>query len=97
MTGNGTARLEHIAALTYQRALDLARQTEGELDPDLRKYLEQALQTIWQNIKHRPDSYILTSDEFAVFNFYQDRFRCDELAERAIARYWHVALRQNPT
>ena len=83
-----------IGELNYQRALDLARQSEGELDQTVKEYLEAAIRVIWQKVARQPDTYVLTNDEFAVFNFYQARFRGNELAQRAIARYWRVARRQ---
>ena len=88
MSGNGRANVEGIGVLTYQRAIDIARNTEGELDPSVRNYLEEALTTIWHRINVEPDTYILSKDEFAVFNFFIDRFNGLDVAERAVARYW---------
>lgn len=88
MTGNGSTNVEGIGVLTYQRAIDIARNTEGELNPAVRDYLEEALTTIWHRINLQPDTYILSKDEFAVFNFFIARFNGLDLAERAVARYW---------
>jgi hypothetical protein len=65
--------VEGIGQLTYQRAIDIARNTEGDLDPNVTAYL--------------PDSYLLSKDEFAVFNYFRQRFQ-GEVAERAVDRYW---------
>ena len=94
MGGSGVVNADGIGELNYQRALDLARQSEGELDQTVKEYLEAAIRVIWQKVARQPDTYVLTNDEFAVFNFYQARFRGNELAQRAIARYWRVARRQ---
>ncbi|GAB7365251.1 hypothetical protein MBLNU230_g6335t1 [Neophaeotheca triangularis] len=85
---NGNVSVDGIGNLDYQRAVDIARNTEGDLDPSISEYLEQALSTIWTRIENQPESYVLTKDEFAVFNFYRQRFMDSEVAERAVARYW---------
>lgn len=77
--------------LTHQRAIDIARNTEGELHPNIRTYLEHALSVIWSRIMRQPDSYVMTRDEFAVFNYYQQRFNGHPVAESAVARFWRHA------
>jgi len=77
-----------LGPLNYQRAIDIARNTEGDLDPAVAAYLEDALQQIWDRITSQPDSHVLTRDEFAIFNFYRRRFDDSPVAERAVARYW---------
>jgi hypothetical protein len=88
MGGHQTTNVDGVGALNYQRALDIARNTEGDLDPNVRDYLERALNDIWVRVQHQPDSYILTKDEFAVFNFYIQRYTGLPESEAAIARYW---------
>ena len=74
-----------------QRALDIARSTEyTELDPAHRDLLERALDEIWERIQANPTTYLLTRDEFAIFNFYQDRWSNDHVAKRAVERFWAV-------
>jgi len=79
-----------IGELTYQRAIDIARNTEGDLDPNVTAYLEEAVTEISNNLNSHPDSYVLSKDEFAVFNYFRHRFQGD-LAERAVDRYWRSA------
>ncbi|KAF1354912.1 hypothetical protein BDV97DRAFT_278158, partial [Delphinella strobiligena] len=74
--------------LNVQRALDIARNTEGDLDPAISSFLESMLSGLWGRIDSEPDTYILTKDEFAVFNFFIARFDGSDKAEKAIARYW---------
>ncbi|KAI9886871.1 MAG: hypothetical protein M1823_001307 [Watsoniomyces obsoletus] len=84
---------------TLQRALEIARSTDqADLDPVLRDLLERALTELWDRIRANPTTYILTRDEFAVFNFYQHRWASDEkeLGEAATARFWN-AYRNRPT
>ncbi len=87
MGGNDQVNVDGVGTLTYQRAIDVARSTEGNLDPTVRAYLETALSNIWARIQAHPTTYVLTRDEFAVFNFYRDRFP-GPVAEQAINRYW---------
>jgi hypothetical protein len=88
MGANGHVQLDGIGVLDYQSAIDIARNSEGELDPTVSAYLELALTDIWGRINLSPDTYIMTKDEFAVFNFYRARFQDNEVAEQAVARYW---------
>lgn len=88
MGGNSTTNVDGVGALNYQRALDIARNTEGDLDPNVRDYLERALSDIWARVQSQPDVYIFTKDEFAVFNYYIQRFEGLPETQPAIARYW---------
>ena len=88
MSETGATNVDGIGTLTYQRAIDIARSTEGELDHNVKAYLEVALQDIWNRINLEPDTYVMSRDEFAVFNFYAKRFNGLEIARRAIDRHW---------
>ncbi|CAK4033036.1 Hypothetical predicted protein [Lecanosticta acicola] len=88
MGANTNVHVDGVGILNYQRAVDVARNTEGDLDPTVSAYLEGALRDIWSRITVQPNAYIMTKDEFAIFNFYRRRFDGDATAERAVARYW---------
>jgi len=91
MADNGRTEIPGLGILTYQRAIDIARNTEGDLDPQVQTYLENALAAIWGRIIVEPDTYILSVDEFALFNFFIARNQSPDvvvIAENAIARYW---------
>ncbi|RMZ09847.1 hypothetical protein D0860_04065 [Hortaea werneckii] len=89
--GGNANNVDGVGALNYQRAIDIARNTEGDLDPNVNEYLEKAVSDIWGRIQMQPDSYVLTKDEFAVFNFYIRRFEGLAQAQQAVARYWQQA------
>ena len=93
----GETNVDGVGILTYQRALDLARNAEGDLDPNVSQYLEKALDDIWANITAQPESYVLSKDEFAVFNFYAQRFEGQPIAQQAIDRYWRHASEPSAT
>ena len=82
-----TVGIDGLGQLTYQRAIDIARNTEGDLDPNVTAYLEDAVAQITDKLDSHPDSCLLTKDEFAVFNYFRPRFQ-GEVAERAVDRYW---------
>lgn len=79
---------------TVTQALESARDTpEGAQDPTVVRILEAAVTDIWRKIEAQPASYVMTRDEFAVFNYFQGRFTGQEFATAARKRYWdHLQL-----
>ncbi|KPM46271.1 hypothetical protein AK830_g394 [Neonectria ditissima] len=74
------------------QALEIARESpDGSSDPTISKILEGALAQIWGKVQAHPNSYVMTRDEFAVFNFFQHRFTGDKTAVSARKRYWDNA------
>jgi hypothetical protein len=99
MGGNGRVNVDGVGSLTYQRAIDIARNTEGDLDPNVNAYLEKALTDIWSHIHANPTTYILSKDEFPVLNFYVQRYTDEThgpLCQQAIERYW-LNAREEPS
>lgn len=94
MSSKGTANIDGVGTLTYQRAIDIARNTEGELNPTVNAYLEGAISHIWTLINEHSASYVLSKDEFAVFNYYIRRFEGSPVAQQAVDRYWRTASEQ---
>lgn len=71
------------------QALEIARESpEGAADPAVTSILEAALSQIWAKVEASPDAYVMTRDEFAVFNFFQYRFDGNRVAVAARKRYW---------
>ena len=87
----GWTEIEGIGFLTYQRAIDIARNTEGRLHTTIHSYLEQAISDIWLRINAEPHTYVLSKDEFSIFNYFIRSFHDDKAAEQAVARYWRYA------
>jgi len=72
-----------------RQALGIARDSsEGARDPIVKDILEGALTTTWGKLQDLPNDYIMTRDEFAVFNYFQDRFVGEKIAAAARKRYW---------
>lgn len=75
--------------LTVKRALEIARNGEDRaLDPAVSAVLERAIAEIWQRIQAQPDTYVLSKEEFSVFNYFRSRFQHLEVARRAVGRFW---------
>ena len=92
---DGDTRLgEAMETTTVAQALEAARDSpEGAQDPTVIGILETALGRIWGRIQAQPLSYVMTSQEFAVFNYFQHRFDGQEVAIEARKRYWdHASL-----
>ncbi|KAF5663479.1 peptide-N4-(n-acetyl-beta-glucosaminyl)asparagine amidase [Fusarium heterosporum] len=69
-------------------ALEVARESpDGVSDPTLRKLLEATVARTWHKVLVKPD-YIMTREEFAVFNFFQHCFIGNTDAMSARKRYW---------
>lgn len=71
------------------QALEIARESpDGASNSTISSILERALSQLWSKVEAQPDSYVLTRDEFAVFNYFQHRFRDNQTARAARCRYW---------
>jgi DNA-binding CsgD family transcriptional regulator len=71
------------------RAFEKLRESpDGAQDATICKILEVAITGIWGKVQDQPDSYVMDRDEFAVFNYFQHRFKGDAVAVAARKRYW---------
>ena len=71
------------------QALEIARESaDGAANPTVSKILEHAITHIWGKVQAAPDSYVMTRDEFSVFNYFQGRFYGNQDAVDARKRYW---------
>lgn len=89
MGGNATADLNGYQYLSIPRALEIARNSEGGVDPVIANYLEKAIQEVWARLHSQPQTYIFTKDEFSLFTYYGARFQNSEIARRAVQRFWN--------
>ncbi|CAG8096482.1 unnamed protein product [Penicillium nalgiovense] len=74
-----------------RQALEHARECEdGFVNVQSAAVLEAAITELWNRIQAQPDSYVLTPDEFALFNYFlTTRYRGSTVARRAVARFWN--------
>lgn len=92
MGGNAAPASTISNPFEVQQALAFARDIEWEsLDPRMRDLLASTYERIWERIMLEPRAYILSTDEFAVFNFYQRQWAEKDLglATAAVTRYWN--------
>ncbi|MCJ1485979.1 hypothetical protein MMC06_006155 [Schaereria dolodes] len=76
--------------LTVPRALEIARNTDSnDIHPAVQSILQRAIGEIWRRIQAQPNSYIMSKDEFAVFNYYRGNFSQSDVAQRAVGRFWN--------
>lgn len=75
---------------TVRRALESARNCDdGQLDPRMSLILETAISELWRKIQLHPDTYVLSGDEFALFNYFRERFGDSPVARQAVERFWN--------
>ncbi|CAP92851.1 hypothetical protein E8E15_001716 [Penicillium rubens] len=74
-----------------RQALEHARECEdGPVNAQSAAVLEAAITELWNRIQAQPESYVLTPDEFALFNYFlATRYRGSTVAQRAVARFWN--------
>ena len=78
--------------MAVAEALEIARDSVHlDLNSDLMYLLATALDQVWAKIQAQPESYIMSRNEFAVFNFFQHNFKGNEMAIDARKRYWDHA------
>ncbi|KAG8631353.1 hypothetical protein KVT40_000493 [Elsinoe batatas] len=77
-----------LSNLTIQLALEIARNSDADVDPTVWRFLEDQVTDLWSRIRTHPGSYVMTKDEFALFNYFIYRFKSSDLTEKAIARFW---------
>lgn len=75
--------------LTLQKALDIARENENPIDPNVSAFLRSELQRVWSKLLAQPDTYIFTRDEFGLFNYYRQQSTGNEVATKAVQRFWN--------
>lgn len=76
--------------MTLAKALEIIQNNEaGQHPAAVNTVLERAAGEIWHRILAQPTTYVMTKDEFTIFNRYRARFSDHHLAEQAVARFWN--------
>ena len=88
--GQSIGETTSTSQLTVARALEIVRNNEeGQVHPSVTAVLEKAIGDIWRRVQAQPTTYIMSRDEFAVFNYYRNRFKDSQIAQQAVARFWN--------
>ena len=86
---SSTMSVTAMDQLTVAGALEIVKNSEdGQVHPSISALLERAIGEVWQRIQAQPTTYVMSRDEFAVFNYYRSRFRDSQVAQQAVARFW---------
>lgn len=88
---NGAHASSASPNFTVAQALEIARDYlpgQEHRDPQVVRILDNAIAEIWAKLQAQPQSYVLTRDEFAVFNFFQHLFEDEPIALAARKRFW---------
>jgi hypothetical protein len=88
MGGNTTDSINGHGQLSIKNALEIARNSDGPLDPALSNYLENELRVLWGRLNSQPDTYVFSNDEFSLYNYFRQRLNNTEVGQRAVARFW---------
>lgn len=90
MGGNhGASAGRYSSSNIVAQALEEARESEeGARDPRVQDILERALSEVWSKVQAEPNVYVMTREEFAIFNYFQHRFEGNQIAVAAKRRYW---------
>lgn len=76
--------------LTPAKALEIARNSEdGSVPPSVTAVLERAIGELWRRIQAQPTTYVMSKEEFVLFNYYRSRFANMATAQHAVARFWN--------
>jgi hypothetical protein len=84
----GTEHITGYNNIPLAQAVHIAQNSVGGVDRRLAAFLEKKLDEVWRRLRAKPDSYIFSQDEFALFNYYQSWFTKQDILRNAIKRYW---------
>ncbi|KAL8982416.1 MAG: hypothetical protein Q9177_005281 [Variospora cf. flavescens] len=82
--------------LTPAKALEIAKNCEDGVPPAVTAVLERAVSELWQRIQAQPSTYVMSKEEFIVFNYYRSRFANVATAQQAVARFWNNFPEDSP-
>ena len=75
--------------LTLAKALEIAKENQnGPVPTPVTTMLEKKNSEIWRRIDAQPNTYVMSQEEFSVFNYYRSRYDNSRVAQDAVARFW---------
>lgn len=83
--------------LTVTKALEVAKEHQpGQVPPAAATLLERHISDIWPRIQAHPTTYVMTKEQFAVFNYYRSRYDNNAVAQQAVTRFWNNSRSDEP-
>jgi hypothetical protein len=74
--------------MSIQKALEIARNSEAAVDPNILAYLESSVRDLWAKLEAAPNTYLMDKDEFALFTYFRYNYSNSAVAESAVRRFW---------
>lgn len=74
--------------MTLAKGLEIVK-TQDSVPQAISAWLESELTKLWERIRAHPETYIMTKDEFALFNYYRSRYKENSVAQLAVMRFWN--------
>ena len=82
--------LANLGTEEVRRAIGRAQDSShNNLTTQETRLLQSAFDQIWRNLRTHQSTYLLCDLEFKVFNYYQDSWPNQQLAQQAVQRYWN--------
>ena len=75
------------SSASISKLLDIAK-ANHDIPPAVTQRLERTNTEVWQKIQAHPSTYVMNKDEYAVLNYYQERYKNSRQYDQAIARFW---------
>ena len=83
----------------YSEALEIVRNSEpGQAPPEAKRMTDAAIVQLWNRLRAKPDTYIMSDKEFKLFNYYRHAYQSGadgEIGRNAASRYWNHSSRFN--
>ena len=73
--------------MNVSKALEIAK-SNPDVPAEVTTKLEQKNADVWQKVQSKPNTYILDREEYAVLNYYQERYKNNSRYDEAIKRFW---------
>jgi hypothetical protein len=74
--------------MSIRQALEIARNSESAVDPNISAYLWSSVCNLWAKLEAAPDSYLMDEDEFALFTYFRYNYSNSQVAQSATRRFW---------
>jgi len=74
--------------MSIRKALEIARESDGAVDLSIANFLYNSVRALWARLEAAPESYLMSSDEFALFTYYSQSYTNKGVAESAVRRFW---------
>jgi hypothetical protein len=86
--GDSAEHFTGYSNLSLAQAVQVAQNSEEGIHESLAIFLEANLGQVWRQLQAKPNSYIFSPVEFALFNYHRSWFGDQDIVRDATKRYW---------